>query len=191
MKVIGFNGSPRKDSNTAMLIRHVFEELEKEEIETELVQLAASGTLAGCRACYQCWVNADQKCVQKGDDLNLYVEKMLAADGIVLGSPTFYADVTAGMKALMERSAFVAKANGNMLRRKVGAGVVAVRRGGQLHTFETLNNFFLINEMIVPGSSYWNFAFGLEKGDVEKDDEGMQTMATLGRNMAWLMNKLR
>ncbi len=189
MKVVGFNGSPRRDSNTAILIRRVFDELEKEGIETEMVQIAGEN-LPGCRACYQCWVNADRKCVQKGDNLNSYAEKMIEADGIILGSPVFYADVTAGMKALMERSSFVAKANGNMLRRKVGAAVVAVRRGGQLHAFETLTNFFLINEMIVPGSSYWNFAFGLEKGDVEKDEEGMQTMATLGKNMAWLLKKL-
>lgn len=189
MKVVGFSGSPRMDGNTAILIRRVFAELEKEGIETELVQLAGK-PLPGCRGCYQCWVNLDRKCVQKGDDVNLYISKMLDADGIILGSPTYYADVSAGMKALMERSAFVAKANGNMLRRKVGAGVVAVRRGGQLHTFGSLNNFFLINEMIVPGSSYWNFAFGIEPGEVEKDEEGMQTMITLGQNMAWLLKKV-
>lgn len=189
MKVVAFNGSPRKDGNTAILVRHVFEELEKEGIETELIQLAGK-PLQGCLGCYRCWQNLDQRCAQTKDEVNEYIAKMVQADGIILASPVYYADVTARMKALMERAGFVAKANGNLLRRKVGAAVIAVRRGGQIHAFDTVNHLFLISEMIIPGSSYWNFAFGIEPGEVEKDHEGIRTMHTLGQNMAWLMKRV-
>jgi multimeric flavodoxin WrbA len=122
---------------------------------------------------------------------NVYIEKMDQADGILLGSPTYVTDVTAEMKALIDRACLVCRANGGFLRRKVGAAVVAVRRAGATHAFDTLNHFFFISEMIVPGSSYWNIGIGLDKGDVEKDAEGIQTMKTLGQNMAWLLKKLK
>ncbi len=189
MRVVAFNGSPRGDSNTAILIRHVFAELQEEGIETEMVSLAGKA-LRGCLGCYKCYINQDRKCVQARDALNAHLDKMVEADGIILGSPVFVASVTAEMKALIDRAVMVNKANGGFLRRKVGAAVVAVRRGGMVTAFDTLNHFFLLSEMIVPGSSYWNFAFGLEKGDVSRDREGTQTMQVLGRNMAWLMKKL-
>jgi multimeric flavodoxin WrbA len=189
MKVVAFNGSPRKDGNTAILTKYVLAELESEGIETELVQLAGK-RLRSCVGCYKCFGSDTQRCAQKDDDLNGYIDKMVQADGIILGSPVYFADVTAGTKALIERAGFVAKANGDLLRRKVGASVVAVRRGGQMHTFDTINHFFLISQMIVPGSSYWNFGFGIEPGEVEQDQEGIQTMKTLGQNMAWLLKKV-
>jgi multimeric flavodoxin WrbA len=189
MKVIAFNGSSRRDGNTAILVRHVFAELEKEGIETEMVSLAGK-PLHGCLACYKCFVNQNRQCVQTKDAMNSYVEKMIGADGIILASPVYVASVPAEMKALIDRGVMVSKANGNLLRRKVGAAVVAARRGGMMTAFDTLNHFFLISEMIVPGSSYWNFAMGLEKGDVDKDQEGVQTMQVLGQNMSWLIKKL-
>lgn len=189
MKVIAFNGSARKDSNTAILIRHVFGELEKEGIETEMIQLAPK-PLRGCLACYKCFINADKRCIQTKDNLNTYIEKMVDADGIILGSPVYFASVSSEMTALIDRAGMVCKANSDLLRHKVGAAVIAVRRGGQMHAFDTINHFFLINQMIVPGSSYWNFAFGLEKGDVDNDAEGINTMHVLGRNMAWLLKKI-
>ncbi|MBN2087976.1 flavodoxin family protein [candidate division KSB1 bacterium] len=189
MKVIAFNGSARHDGNTAILIKHVFSELEKANIETELVQLGGK-ILRGCTACTQCYRLKNHRCSVTTDDLNLHLEKMIAADGIILASPVYFTDVTAEMKALIDRTGYVCRANGGLLRRKVGAAVVAVRRGGQLHTFDTLNHFFFINEMIVPGSSYWNFGLGRAKGDVEQDEEGIQTMRVLGQNMAWLMQRL-
>ena len=189
MKVVAFNGSARKDSNTAILIKHVFSELEKEGIETEMIQLAPK-PLRGCLACYKCWINADKRCVQTKDNLNAYVEKMVDADGIILGSPVYVTSVSSEMKALIDRACMVCKANGELLRRKVGVAVIAARRAGQIHAFDTINHFFFINEMIVPGSSYWNFAFGLEKGDVDNDVEGIQTIQVLGQNMAWLLKKL-
>jgi multimeric flavodoxin WrbA len=116
---------------------------------------------------------------------------MLDADAVVLASPTYFSDVSAEMKALIDRAGMVARVNGDMLARMVGAGVAVARRGGCVHTFDTLNHFFLIGQMIVPGSSYWNVGQGLDRGDVASDSEGLQTMQTLGRNMAWLMQRLR
>jgi len=189
MRVVGFNGSARKGGNTTMLLRHVFAELENEGIGTELVELAGK-RIHGCTACYKCFSNMDRKCAVKGDAANDCIGKMDGADGILLGSPTYFTDVTAEMKALIDRAGMVSRANGNMYRRKAGAAVVAVRRAGAMHAFDTMNHFFLIGEMIVPGSSYWNIGIGREIGDVEKDEEGVATMRTLGRNMAWLMKAI-
>ncbi len=189
MKVVAFNGSARKNGNTAILLNLVLEELQKEKIETELIQLSGR-PLQGCIACYKCFKNKDFKCAVDNDVVNEYIEKMREADGIVLGTPTYFSDVSAGMKALIERSGMVSRANSDMFQRKVGAGVVAVRRAGAIHAFNSLNFFFLIGQMIVPGSSYWNIGLGREPGDVEKDAEGVQTMRTLGQNMAWLLKKL-
>jgi multimeric flavodoxin WrbA len=190
MKVVAFNGSARKDGNTAILIRHVFQELDKEGIETELIQLSGS-RIHGCIACMKCFENKDQRCSVKDDKVNDCIEKMLDADGIILGSPTYFANVSTEMKALIDRAGMVSRANGDMLARKVGAAVVAVRRAGAIHVFNSINHFFFIGQMIVPGSSYWNLGMGREKGAVEKDEEGIQTMKDLGRNMAWLLKKLR
>jgi len=190
MKVVGFNGSARKDGNTATLIKYAFHELEKERIETELVQLAGS-KIQGCIACYKCFENRDKRCAVDNDVVNECIEKMREADGIILGSPTYFADITTDMKALIERAGFVAKANEDMFRRKVGAAVVAVRRGGAIHTFDSLNHFFFISQMIVPGSIYWNIGIGRDIGEVEKDEEGVETMKNLGQNMAWLLKKIR
>ncbi len=190
MRVVGFNGSARKDGNTAILIRHVFGELEKKGIRTELVQLAGK-KIRGCTACYRCLKNKDRRCAVKGDIANECIGKMLAADGIVLGSPVYFANMTAELKALIDRSGMVARVNGDLLRRKAGAAVVAVRRAGSIHVFDSINHFFFISQMIVPGSSYWNIGRGRDIGEVEDDEEGIETMRTLGRNMAWLMKKLR
>jgi multimeric flavodoxin WrbA len=190
MKVVAFNGSARKDGNTAIMVRQVFGELEKEGIETEMVQFSGQ-TIRGCTACYKCFGNKDQRCAVKTDIANDCIEKMLEADGIILASPTYFADVSAELKALIDRAGFVAKANKDMFARKVGAAVVAVRRGGSIHAFDSMNHFFLISQMIIPGSRYWNMSFGLEKGEVEKDDEGLRTMQILGQNMAWLLKKIQ
>lgn len=190
MNVVAVNGSARKDGNTAILLGHVLREIEAGGITTELVQLAGM-RVRGCTACFRCFANKDRRCAVTNDDVNAVIGKMDAADGILLGSPTYFADVTAEMKALVDRSGMVGRANDGMYRRKAGAAVVAVRRGGAVHAFDTLNHFFLIGEMIVPGSSYWNIGVGREIGDVEKDEEGVRTMADLGRNMAWLLERIR
>ncbi len=190
MKVVAFNGSPRKDGNTFRLIRTVLDELEKDGIETELMHIGARN-IRGCIACYKCFENKNRKCAVTKDMLNDCIEKMDAADGVLLGSPTYFANMSADLKALIDRSGMVSRANGEMYRRKVGAAVVAARRAGSVHTFDSINHFFTIAQMIVPGSSYWNIGLGRDKGDVEKDDEGLQTMRTLGQNMAWLIRKIR
>jgi multimeric flavodoxin WrbA len=189
MKVVAFNGSARKDGNTAILVTTLFKQLKKEKVETELVQLAGK-KIRGCTACGKCFANQDKKCIIDNDIVNECIGKMLDADGIILASPTYFADVSTEMKALIDRAGFVAKANDDMFRRKVGAAVVAVRRGGAIHAFDTMNHFFFISQMIVPGSSYWNVGIGLEPGDVKGDEEGLATMKTLGSNMAWVLKKL-
>jgi len=189
MKVIAFNGSARKDGNTAILIRKVFKELEKEGIETELIQLAGK-KMHGCIACYKCFQNKDKRCAVAGDFMNECIGKMVEADGIILGSPVYFSNVSTEMKALIDRAGLVAKANDDMLKRKMGASVIAVRRAGALHVFNSLNHFFFISQMVVPGSSYWNMGIGMNPGDVEEDAEGLQIMENLGKNMAWLLKKL-
>jgi len=189
MKVIAFNGSARKDGNTAILIKQALSELEREGIQTELVQLAGT-QIQGCIACSECFETLDQRCVISDDMVNEYIAKMLQADGIILGSPTYFADVAPALKALIDRVGMVARANGDMFRRKVGAAVVAARRAGAIHVFDSISHFFLISQMIIPGSSYWNIGIGHAVGEVESDVEGMATMATLGKNMAWLLKKL-
>ena len=189
MKVVAFNGSVRKEGNTALLLSTALAEIAAEGIETELYQLAGK-PIQGCIACYQCFKNKDRRCAVTKDIANECIEKLADADGILLGSPTYFADVSASMKALIERCGMVGRANPELLRRKVGAGVVAVRRAGAYHAFSSLNAFFLIGEMIVPGSSYWNIGRGREPGEVAGDEEGMKTMRDLGRNVAWLVKKL-
>ena len=189
MKVVAFNGSARRDGNTAILTRRVLEELEKEGIETELVQLAGE-RIRGCTACRGCVANKDGRCTIDDDVVNECIARMIEADGIILASPTYFADVSAEMKALIDRAGFVARANGGLFRRKVGAAVVAVRRAGAIHAFDSINHLFFISEMVVPGSSYWNLGFGYAPGDVEADAEGMETMRVLGSNMAWLLQKI-
>lgn len=189
MKVVAFNGSARKDGNTAILVEAVFRELKKEKIETELVPLAGK-KIHGCIACGKCFEKKDGMCAIKGDIINECIAKMVEADGIILASPTYFADVSTEMKALIDRTGYVAKANDDMFRRKVGAAVVAVRRGGAIHAFDTMNHFFFISQMVVPGSSYWNVGLGLEAGEVNDDEEGLATMKTLGANMAWVLKKL-
>jgi multimeric flavodoxin WrbA len=190
MKVVAFNGSSRKDGNTAILVRRVFAELEAEGIETELVQLAHT-RFSGCSACRTCAETLDDRCSGlKDDGLNACIEKMLAADGIIIASPTYFANCTATTQALMERAGYVLRQNGNPLARKIGAAVVAVRRGGAIHAFDSINHWFQIGEMIVIGSNYWNVGIGRDVGDVEGDAEGIATMTNLGRNMAWALKKL-
>ena len=189
MKVVAINGSARKDGNTAVLINQALRALQAEGIETEMIQLSGQ-SIRGCMACGKCFENKDKKCVVDSDSLNEYLAKMLEADGIILGSPTYFTDLSTELKAVIDRAGFVARANGNLFKHKVGAAVVAVRRAGAIHVFDSINHFFLISEMIVPGSSYWNIGFGLKKGDANGDEEGLETMHQLGKNMAWLLKKI-
>jgi multimeric flavodoxin WrbA len=189
MKVVAFNGSPKKRGNTSILLNLALEELNSEGIETELIHIGEK-PIQGCRACFRCAKNQNLRCALEDDPLNDYMAKMLEADGMLLGSPTYFSDITANMKALIERCGMVSGVNGHALKRKVGAAVIAVRRAGSVHAFSSINFFFLISQMIIPASSYWNMAIGLNPGDVEQDAEGIQTVKTLGQNMAWLLKKI-
>lgn len=189
MKVIAFNGSPRKDGNTSILINKAFEPLKAAGIETETFQLGG-GNIHGCRSCYACFRSKNRRCAYDDDVFNECMARMADADGMILASPTYVTDVSPELKCLIDRACLVGKCNDGMLRRKVGAAIVAVRRGGEIHAFDTINHFFLIAEMIVPGSSYWNMGIGREIGEVEKDAEGLRTMQVLGENMAWLLKRV-
>jgi multimeric flavodoxin WrbA len=188
MKVVAFNGSPRKHGNTQQAIELVFEELKKENIATELISIGGK-PLHGCTACYECFSRKDRQCVITNDNLNSYLARMIEADGIIIGSPVYFSNMTPEVKALIDRVGLVARANDNMLRRKVGAAVVVVRRAGATFTFSAINFFFFISEMIVPGSTYWNLAIGREPGEIQGDEEGLTTFRRLGQNMAWLLKK--
>ena len=190
MKVVALCGSARKQGNTALLLKTVLAPLREAGAETELIELAKS-ELRGCMACYVCFLEKNGTCVLKKDIVNYCIGKMTAADAILLGSPAYFTDVSSEMKALIDRCGMVSQANGDMLQRKLGAAVVAVRRTGGIHAFDTMNHFFLANRMIVVGSNSWNIGIGPEMGDVVDDEEGMKTMRLLGENMAWLLNKLK
>jgi multimeric flavodoxin WrbA len=190
MKVVAFNGSPRKGGNTEILIKEVFKVLEEKGLKTELIQVGGK-KVNGCIACMKCRKKADNRCHQENDLINKCIKKMLNADAIIIGSPTYYSDLTSATKALIEVAGYAIRGAGNPLKRKVGAAVVSVRRAGAIHTFDSINHFFLINEMIIPGSSYWNIAIGREKGEVLKDKEGMKTMRDLGENITWLLEKVK
>src|SRR5476649_1496285 len=185
MKVVAFNGSPTKEGNTYHGIKIVVEELEKEGIEVEIIHVG-NKTIRGCIACNGCVKNQDEKCVIK-DEVNEWIQKMKEADGIIFGSPVHYASVGATMKAFLDRAFYVTSVNNSMLRHKVGAAVVAVRRSGGVPTFEQLNNYINYSEMLMPTSNYWNVIHGMKPGEASQDVEGVQIMSTLGKNMAWLM----
>ncbi|WP_410510145.1 flavodoxin family protein [Methanosarcina hadiensis] len=189
MKVLGINGSPRKNDNTSILIKTVFDELMKEGIEIELIQLSEN-KIEGCRACRACHKNRNKQCVITDDFFNECLEKMIASDGIILGSPVYSAGVTSQMKALIDRASMVLAGNKGLLKYKVGASVVAARRGGAISAFDTLNNFMYSKEMILAGSSYWNMVYGNAIGEVEQDHEGIENMKNLGQNMAWILKRI-
>ena len=190
MKVVAFVGSARKNGNTAALVRHVFVELEAAGISCELIELAGK-KCHGCTACMKCAEIKDGNCSGVRDFISEEcIPKAIEADGIIIASPVYFADVTAETKALIDRLGYASRQGGNRLARKIGAGVTAVRRAGAIHSLDTINHLFLISEMLVVGSSYWNMGIGRTPGEVEGDEEGLRTMHTLGRTMAWALKGL-
>jgi multimeric flavodoxin WrbA len=189
MKVLGISGSPRKDGNTAILIRTIFQELNDQGIDTELIQIS-DVAIKGCIACGGCLVHKNKQCVIKGDNFNECFAKMVDADGIILGSPVYSADITSQMKALIDRASIVLAANKGLLKYKVGAAVVAARRGGAMSAVDTLHHFLHSKEMFIVGSTYWNMVYGREIGEVEQDQEGIANMKSIGQNMTWILKKI-
>src|SRR4030042_5922371 len=190
MKVLGINCSPRKGGNTEILIKEVFRSLEENGVKTEFFQLGGK-KVNGCIACMKCRKAKDGKCHQKNDVLNKVILKMVKADAIIIGSPTYFSDLSTEAKALIDVAGYSLRGAGHPLRKKIGAAVISVRRTGAIHAFDSINHFFLINEMIIPGSSYWNIGIAGQKGEVVNDEEGMRTMKEIGDNMAWLLQRLK
>jgi multimeric flavodoxin WrbA len=189
MKVIAFNGSPNAEGNTCRLIRHALGVIEAAGIETELIQIGGK-KVSPCTGCMQCFETGDMQCVQDTDMVNECIMKMQESDAFIIGTSTYFAGVTPEIKAFMDRAFFVAKANGDMFRRKLGAGIAAERRSGAVCAVDTINHFFGISGMFTAGSRYWNLAKGMMPGDVEQDEEGVDTMRQLGENIVWfLQNK--
>ncbi|WP_300457076.1 flavodoxin family protein [Desulfobacula sp.] len=186
MKVVGFNGSPNKKGNTACSLNMVLDELENAGIETEMIHVGKE-KIQGCIACHGCVKNQDEACTMKDDPVNEWIQKMKAADGILLGSPVHFSGVAGTMKSFLDRAFFVSSVNGGLFRHKVGAAVAAVRRSGGISAVETLNHYINYSEMIMPSSNYWNVVHGLKPGEMEQDGEGKQIMAVLGKNMAWII----
>ncbi len=188
MKVIGINGSPRKDGNTYAMINTVFSALKSKGIDCEMFQLGGNA-LQGCTGCNWCKDHKEGRCVIESDCINDAIGKMVEADAVIIGSPTYFAALTTETKALIDRAGRICRSQG-LLRRKVGAAVTPARRAGTLNVFQAINNFFLVQEMIVPGSSYWNVGMAAGPGDFDNDAEGVGIMTTLGENIAWLLEKL-
>ena len=185
MYAVAINGSPRKGGNTELLLGKVLEPLKEAGWDTDLLRIGGKN-VRGCIACYKCFENKDRRCAVTSDSMNEYLEKIYKADAVIIGSPTYFSDVSAETKALLDRCGLVGIANGGLLQGKVGAAVVAVRRGGATHVYDTINHMFLMSGVVVPGSTYWNMAYGLEPGDVKGDTEGNANMENLGRTIAWL-----
>jgi len=185
MKAVAINGSPRPGGNTEILLKKVLGPLEAAGWSTEYLRIGGK-PVRGCFACMKCVEKRNGRCAYEGDVVNEYLEQMFAADAIILGSPTYFADVTSEMKALIDRAGFVALANGGAFTGKIGAAVVAMRRGGGTHVFDTINHMFLISSMIVPGSIYWNLGVACDKGEANDDEEALGNMRHLGQTIAWL-----
>lgn len=190
MKVVAFNGSPHPKGNTAQAIQVVLAALEKEGIETEVIQLGGKKVF-GCLGCRKCWEIKNKHCIRTDDEINDYIDKMVEADGIIIGSPVYTSNVTSEVKALIDRSNFVAKANDFMFRGKVGAPVVVATKAGATFAYSAINLMFGISQMVTIGSIHWNLAIGKMPGDIWKDEEGIKTFQVLGQNMAWLMKQIQ
>jgi multimeric flavodoxin WrbA len=188
MKVLAVNGSPRKDGNTARMIATVLDVCKEADFDTEVYQ-AGGREVHGCRACGGCSSHIGRCAID--DWVNELYLKMKKADAIILGSPTYFSDLTPEIKAVIDRCGFIAGRDGQAFSRKVGAAVGAVRRAGGIHTLDSMQHFFLIRDMIIPGSTYWNMSLSLQAGDYDNDIEGIGTMKRLGENIVWLLNKLK
>ena len=185
MKAVAINGSPRPGGNTEILLKKALEPIQEAGWETEYLRIGGS-PVRGCMACYKCFENKNKRCAVEKDGMNEYLEKIYEADAVILGSPTYFTDVSAEMKALLDRTGLVSIANGGLLKGKIGAAAAAVRRAGATHVFDTINHMFLMSSMVVPGSIYWNLGQGREKGEVLGDEEALRNMNHLGKVIVWL-----
>lgn len=189
MKVVTINGSPKRSGNTAFALDTVSGVLRGAGIETSRIEMGTAA-IHGCIACGRCAREQDRRCVFDDDLVNRHMDELLEADGIIVGSPVYYAGINGTLKCFLDRVFFVAGQGGGLFRHKVGAAVVAVRRGGEVAAFDQLIKYFTISEMYVPSGTYWNMVFGAQPGEAAGDPEGVQNMQRLGENMAWLMHAM-
>ena len=187
LKLLALNGSARKDGNTAILLNTVLDVARAAGVETELIQFGGT-IIEPCKACWAC--GGKKNCVHQNDSFHDVFAKVVAADGLLLGSPVYSANVSANMQAFLKRAAVVADMNPGLLTHKAGAAVAAARRGGALNAIDTMNHFFLNHEMFVAGSTYWNMVYGQLPGDVNQDAEGLANMKNLGQNLVFLLKLL-
>jgi len=187
LKVIGVVGSPRKDGNTEFLTRHTLKAIEDEGLDTELIRLAGLD-IRPCNACMVC--QNEERCPIDDDLFPLYT-KMKEAEGIILASPVYFGSATALLKAFMDRAGYISLKNGRTFAGKVGGPLVVARRAGQTFTFAQIMYWFHILGFFMPGSTYWNIAFGREKGEVKEDKEGLTTAWNFGKNLAFLVKNLK
>ena len=189
MKVVAINGSPRRGGNTEIMLNAVLEPLKEAGVETKIIQVGGQN-IHGCRGCWACGKLANRKCAFNDDIVNDILEDLFTADAIIWGTPSYYGNMTPELKALIDRAGIVASANGKLFRHKVGAAVIAERRGGGSFIQASIHEMMLMSEMIIPGSTYWNFGFGRDKGEVSSDAEAMANMKNLGENILMLIQKL-
>ncbi len=189
MKTLLFNGSPRPKGNTAFLLYHMIEVFKNNQVDTEFIQLGGQ-VIRGCTACMKCKETRDEKCYYDDDPVNEYIQKMKHADALIIASPVYFSQMTTETKALIDRCGYTIGANDKFLSRKIGAGFAIARRAGMMPTFHSINDFFFINDMIVPGSVYWNVGIAREEGEIEKDDEGIKIATRLAENIIWLHHKI-
>lgn len=188
MNVIAINGSPKAEGNTYLALKTVTDQLEKDGISTEIIHVG-NKNIRGCIACGACAKNKNEKCIFD-DEVNELIQKMKAADGIIIGSPVYYASIAGTMKCFLDRAFYVAGANGGLFRHKVGASVAVARRSGEVATFDHLNHYFTLGEMFLASSNYWNVIHGQTPGQALQDEEGIQIMRVLGKNMSFLMKSI-
>jgi len=186
MKVLAINGSPKNGGNTAQAMKLLLQEVENAGIETEMHTIG-NKTIHGCIGCGQCIEKKNGRCIAFDDTVNELIPKMIAADALVFGSPTYFAGINGTLKSFLDRAFFVTRVNGELMRLKYGAAVVAVRRGGGITTFDQLNKYFQISEMTSVGSCYWSVIHGMTPGEIHQDLEGVRVVKTAGRNLAWLL----
>jgi len=186
MKVIAINGSSNAKGNTALALDQVCGALQQQGIETERIEIGKKA-VRGCIGCNKCGEKQTRRCIFDDDILNPSLDALFAADGILVGSPVYYAGINGSLKCFLDRAFYVAESNGSIFWQKVGAGVVAVRRGGEATAWDQINKYFTITGMFIPSGTYWNMVFGAAPGEADKDVEGKQNMQVLGRNMAWLL----
>jgi multimeric flavodoxin WrbA len=190
LSALAISGSPRANGNTTILLNRCLERLTAQGIRGELVSLAGK-TIRGCHACGACTETRDGTCLgTTDDDFQACFEKMLKADIIVVGSPVYFGSATPELIALLDRAGYVSRANGNLLSRKLGGPIAVARRAGHNFTFAQLLFWYMINDMIVPGSTYWNVALAREAGAVINDLEAMVTIDRFADNLAWLAGKV-